>query len=275
MSSPRVSRSRARARKRVTASSSGISRLGRPELSSGRRQSFRHKLDHSDEELSDEFGSRSGWAGQTFEPKLRRRLSFRRTVHRGIGFATLEGRVMRSHSTRLHHLRHTGSIGPSPHLPLSRLALCLDCETCFDAGTPSCPGCGGGTSVLLARFLNQGPLKTLSQFQPLPRSWAKGSKPHEDASAPAIKQLLIVARDRQTLYEHVKRTFSDNPSVEVILDRRSAESRTTTRASAPERRRGDKDLRLETDYHLRAFGWAIVRLNVLRTVGPPRGSTSL
>jgi hypothetical protein len=48
------------------------------------------------------------------------------------------------------------------HLSLRRLALCLDCETCFEIGTSSCPACGADTWVLLSKFLNQGPLKTLS-----------------------------------------------------------------------------------------------------------------
>jgi len=154
----------------------------------------------------------------------------------------------------------------SPHLPLRRLALCLDCETCFDIAASACPACGGGAWVLLARFLNQGPLKTLSQFQPLPNSLTEGPKHGENASGPVVKQLLIVARDRQKLYENVKRAFSDNPSVEVILDRRSAEARYDSRGK-PERRRGCDQQRLQTDYHLRALGWAIVRLDVFRTAG--------
>jgi len=162
----------------------------------------------------------------------------------------------------------------SPHLPLRHLALCLDCETCFEIGASACPACGGDTWVLMAKFLNQGPLKTLSQFQPLPNSLAEGPKPGDKASGPAVKQLLIVARDRQKLYENVKGAFSDNPSVEVILDRRSAESLNANRANAPERRRGYDQQRLQTDYHLRALGWAIVRLDVFRTPGLPHRSAS-
>lgn len=40
-------------------------------------------------------------------------------------------------------------------LPLDRLALCLDCETCFEVGTNSCPACGSRMWALVARFLDR------------------------------------------------------------------------------------------------------------------------
>ena len=158
---------------------------------------------------------------------------------------------------------------PAPHLPLRRLAMCLDCETCFEIGTSACPACGGTAWVLLARFLNQEPLKTLSQFHSLPKNWTKGPTHGGDASRVAVKQLLIVAKDRQKLYDHVKRAFLDNPTVEVILDRRSAEPRVVNRANPNERRRAHDQQRVQTHYHLRALGWAIVRLDVFRSTGLP------
>jgi len=39
------------------------------------------------------------------------------------------------------------------HLPLDRVALCLDCDTCFDVGAAQCPACGGRMWALVARFL--------------------------------------------------------------------------------------------------------------------------
>ena len=160
----------------------------------------------------------------------------------------------------------------SAHLPLRRLVLCLDCETCFEIGISSCPACGGHSWVLLSKFLNHGPLKTLSRFQPLPNSLAEEPKHGEHASAPAVKQLLIVARDRHKLYDHVKRAFSDNPTVEVILDRRSAEPRNANRARATDRRRGHHQQRFETDNHLKALGWVVVRLDIFPTTGLPHRS---
>jgi hypothetical protein len=42
---------------------------------------------------------------------------------------------------------------PQLHVPLKRLALCLDCEKCFELGADACPACGSGTWITLARFL--------------------------------------------------------------------------------------------------------------------------
>ena len=177
---------------------------------------------------------------------------------------------MRSDSARV-HIRHTRSTTLSLHLPLRRLALCLDCEACFEIGASSCPACGGDTWVLLAKFLDQGPLKVLPQFHPFPKSWTAESKGRGDeASGQTAKQIVVVARDRQKLFEYAKRAFSGNPSVEVVLDRRRTERRTSDRSGSPDRRRGDRRLMNEIDNHLRALGWAVVRLDVFRTLGLSR-----
>ncbi len=155
-------------------------------------------------------------------------------------------------------------IASSLHLPLRRLALCLDCEVCFEIGAPSCPACGGETWVLLARFLDQGPLRLMPQFHPFPKSWNESSLPVADADQVA-KQLLIIARDRQKLYEYTKRAFAGNPTVEVVLDRRRGERRGSgERAGQPDRRRGDRRLALHIDNHLKALGWAVMRLDVFK-----------
>jgi hypothetical protein len=39
--------------------------------------------------------------------------------------------------------------------PLARLALCLDCEMCFDVVLPACPACASTTSVPVSRFLER------------------------------------------------------------------------------------------------------------------------
>ena len=159
-------------------------------------------------------------------------------------------------------------IASSLHLPLRRLALCLDCEMCFEIGTPACPGCGGETWVLLARFLDQGPLRLMPQFHAFPKSWNESSSSAADADQTA-KQLLIVARDRQKLYEYTKRAFAGNPTIEVVLDRRRGERRASgDRTSVPERRRGDRRLALDIDNHLKALGWAVMRLDVFKSRRP-------
>jgi hypothetical protein len=176
---------------------------------------------------------------------------------------------MRAESARV-NIRHTRGTTLPLHMPLRRLALCLDCEACFEIGISSCPACGGDTWVLLSKFLDQGPLKVLPQFHPFPKSWTADSKGRDEASGQVAKQIVVVARDRQKLFEYAKRAFSGNSSVEVVLDRRRAERRSGERASSPDRRRGDRRLMNEIDNHLRALGWAVVRLDVFRTLGLTR-----
>jgi len=172
---------------------------------------------------------------------------------------------MRSESVRVAS-RHTRSTTLALHLPLRRLALCLDCEACFEIGVSSCPACGGDTWVLLSKFLDQGPIKVLPQFHPFPKTWTES--PKNRGNEESVKQIVVVQRDRQKLYEYVKRAFSGNASVDVVLDRRRTERRGAgDRSRAPDRRRGDRRLMNEIDNHLRALGWAVVRLDVFRTLG--------
>ena len=49
------------------------------------------------------------------------------------------------------------TLRPQLHVPLKRLALCLDCERCFELGAAACPGCGSRTCITLARFLEGSP----------------------------------------------------------------------------------------------------------------------
>ena len=52
--------------------------------------------------------------------------------------------------------RSNTTLRPQLHVPLKRLALCLDCEKCFELGATACPACGSGTWIALARFLEGG-----------------------------------------------------------------------------------------------------------------------
>ena len=42
---------------------------------------------------------------------------------------------------------------PRVHFPLARLALCLDCDACFEIGLEQCPACGSRTWSSLSRFI--------------------------------------------------------------------------------------------------------------------------
>jgi len=45
--------------------------------------------------------------------------------------------------------------GSTLQLPLGRVALCLDCETCFEVGSDACPACGSRIWASVARFLDR------------------------------------------------------------------------------------------------------------------------
>ncbi len=76
-----------------------------------------------------------------------------------------------------------------------------------------------------------------------------------------------MARQRSNLYRYVKRAFQDNPSVEVILDRRTGQRREKSQPVVPDRRRGERRQRPEVDDMLRLLGWAIVPRDAERQRG--------
>lgn len=45
---------------------------------------------------------------------------------------------------------------PTLHMPLRQLAICVDCDECFDLAIGACPACSGTAWVPLARFLGSG-----------------------------------------------------------------------------------------------------------------------
>ena len=142
----------------------------------------------------------------------------------------------------------------TPHLPLRQLALCLDCDECFGISSPACPACGSATWTLLSQFLAQ----ASSAQQPRDRgAAAKG----QDDQPEMVRQLIIVARDRAHLHEHLKRGFAGNGSVRVLLDRRVTTRRARSGLYEVERRQADRRLSSKVDALLRAIGWAIVPLD--------------
>lgn len=143
---------------------------------------------------------------------------------------------------------------PAPvHLPLRRLALCLDCDECFEIGAATCPACGSETWTSLGRFLE------LAPTDPLARLLGGSDAPAAGAARRVTRQLFIIARNRERLYEYVARAFAGNDTVQVILDRRTGERRRQNVPHEPERRRGgDRRIRTDVDRQLRALGWAIV-----------------
>jgi hypothetical protein len=150
------------------------------------------------------------------------------------------------------------------HLPLRLLALCLDCDGCFEIGSERCPACGSATWTSLSLFLEQGSPSRRARRLDGSASPAK----RQDEPSAQVRQLIIVARNREHLYEHLKRAFAGNGTVRVVLNRRIVERRASSGPYAPERRRGDRRSSLRIDGLLRTIGLAILPQAIHR--GAPR-----
>lgn len=144
--------------------------------------------------------------------------------------------------------------GPQLHIPLRRLAMCLDCEVCFEVGPAECPACGSETWAALGRFLDF-------------HSRSAGRLEGDSDARP--RQIILVARDRERLFEYIRRAFAGNETVEVLLDRRTGERRRSPGSRLPERRRGDRR-RQDVSSQLRGLGWAIVAVDPTATRRPRR-----
>jgi hypothetical protein len=84
-----------------------------------------------------------------------------------------------------------------------------------------------------------------------------------------VRQLIIVARDRERLYEHLKRAFAGNGTVRVLLDRRIVERREHAGAGEVEGRQDNRRSLSTIEGLLRAVGWVIVPLGVPETQRGP------
>lgn len=88
-----------------------------------------------------------------------------------------------------------------------------------------------------------------------------------------LRQLIIVARNREHLYEHLKRAFAGNATVRVLLDRRIAERRERAGPGEAERPHDDRRPPGTIAGLLRAIGWVIVPLGVRETHRAQAGNT--
>lgn len=70
--------------------------------------------------------------------------------------------------------------------------------------------------------------------------------------------LMIVARDRQDLYERLHQEFHADRAVAVVLDRRLGERRRRIHAVTAEQRQTDRRQR-DLDDQIFRLGWASVR----------------
>lgn len=150
-------------------------------------------------------------------------------------------------------IRRRRMLAAKMHLPLRQLALCLDCDECFEISSPTCLACGSATWTLLSRFLVQ------ASSARHPGHGDAAAKRHDDPPE-MVRQLIIVADNRAHLYEHLTRGFAGNETVRVLLNRRGVARRERSGPHEAERRQADRRLPSKIDALLRAMGWAIVPL---------------
>jgi hypothetical protein len=133
---------------------------------------------------------------------------------------------------------------PRLHVPLDRLALCADCEVCFEIGPDTCPACGGDTWSAISRFLGHATDGEVARAVRAVVAETRGM-------TRVGHHLVIVSREQPKLFEMLRRELHDNRGVTVIMDRRG--------------RRGPAAVRLadqrwrNVDRQIAALGWAIVR----------------
>jgi hypothetical protein len=136
---------------------------------------------------------------------------------------------------------------PRLYTPLARLALCVDCEVCFEIGPDQCPACGSDTWSPLSRFMGNASDKAIVRAVHALVQETRGIATGTDGA----RHLLIVSRQQPKLFQMLERELSDNPAVTVIQDRRGTSSSAIARIPNQRWR--------NVDHQIRALGWAIVR----------------
>jgi hypothetical protein len=131
---------------------------------------------------------------------------------------------------------------PRLHLPLPRLALCLDCEEAFEIAG-ACPACGSETWLPVANFLERG-------------ARTRARRRAEDGDGP--RYVLVIARERTDLYEALRVAFAGQHVIRLVLDRRKGDRRQLSSHAGPERRRRDRRRRADVERQLRSHGCALV-----------------
>jgi hypothetical protein len=136
---------------------------------------------------------------------------------------------------------------PRLYTPLTRLALCVDCEVCFEIGPDQCPACGSDTWSPLSRFIGNASEKAVVRAVHALVEEARGISTGSDGA----RHLLIVSRQQPKLFQMLQRELNDNPAVTVIQDRRGTAPASIARIPNQRWR--------NVDSQIRALGWAIVR----------------
>jgi hypothetical protein len=133
---------------------------------------------------------------------------------------------------------------PRLHVPLDRVALCADCEVCFEIGPDTCPACGGETWTAISRFLGQATDGEVARAVRAVVAETRGTTQQH--------HLVIISREQPKLFEMLRRELHGHHGVTVIMDRRGR------RPTPATMRLPDKRWR-NVDRQISALGWAIVR----------------
>lgn len=134
------------------------------------------------------------------------------------------------------------------YFPLARLALCADCEVCFEIGLDACPACGGRTWSPLSRLIGHASEGAVVRAVRAVVAETSGGA----ATRSEAHHLVLVSRDQPKLFEMLRRELHDNETVTVILDRRAGRPQPAALARMNLRWRN-------VDRQISALGWAIVR----------------
>jgi hypothetical protein len=70
--------------------------------------------------------------------------------------------------------------------------------------------------------------------------------------------VFVVSRQQPDRYDFLKRAFSDEETVEIVLDRRCGQRRRQSVASDTERRRSDRRT-MDRNGEIDRLGWTLIR----------------
>ena len=74
--------------------------------------------------------------------------------------------------------------------------------------------------------------------------------------------ILVVAKNQPGLFEYLRQDFSEDPDVQVVIDRRSGDRRQRAQAWTAERRRqSDRRRHPALDEKLQSIGFAVVKVS--------------
>jgi len=137
------------------------------------------------------------------------------------------------------------------YFPFARLALCADCEVCFEIGLEACPACGGRTWSPLSRLIGQASDGAIVRAVRAVVAETRGGA----ATRGDAHHLVIVSRDQPKLFDMLRRELHASETVTVILDRRGGR---------PQPALARMNLRWRNvDRQIAALGWAIVRSDLI------------